>query len=450
MYEPIKISEFLHRKKEQVVLNPDEEYSLVTVRLHHKGVVLRQKKKGGLIRSKMYRISKGQFILSGIDARNGAFGIVPDELDGAIITNDFWCFDVDETKVKRDFFYWLTNTPTFLDACIKSSRGETQRIRLQKKLFLNFEFHFPPIEKQEEFLREIKNYDDSLSELNAEQKNQSSLLQNLREQILQEAIEGKLTAAWRKQNPALISGENHAVKLLEKIQAEKGQSNGKGVVHKGKTIPPITEAEKPFSLPDGWTWCHLGEISKFIDYRGKTPTKIESGIRLITAKNVRMGMFSLSPEEFISETEYKHRMTRGFPKKGDIFFTTEAPLGNVCQNPLKEEISVGQRIITIQAILLKAKFLMYELMARPIQREITNRKSGITAKGIKSSRLALVPIAIPPLYEQEEIVNRIDMLTKKVQNLEKQITERQNQSELLMKAVLGEAFSAKESDVAKS
>ena len=122
MYKSIKISDFLHRVKVPVEIEPDQEYSLVTIKVHHKGVVLRNKTKGSLIGSKMYKISTGQFILSGIDARHGAFGIVPDELDGAIVTNDFWYFDIDETKVKRDFFYWLTNTPLFLNACIKSSQ----------------------------------------------------------------------------------------------------------------------------------------------------------------------------------------------------------------------------------------------------------------------------------------------------------------------------------------
>lgn len=135
MLKPIRIGDFLHRHKEPVTLEPDRDYALVTVKLHHNGVILREKKKGSLLGSNMYRIKKGQFILSGIDARNGAFGIVPEELDDAIITNDFWCFDVDEKIVMRDFFYWLSTTPLFLDACQKSSVGETGRARLQKELF---------------------------------------------------------------------------------------------------------------------------------------------------------------------------------------------------------------------------------------------------------------------------------------------------------------------------
>ena len=107
MLNSVKINDFLFRKRIPVDIDPETEYSLVTIKLYHKGVVLREKKKGALLGSKMYRVSMGDFILSGIDARNGAFGIVPEELDGAIVTNDFWYFDVDETKVKRDFFMIL-------------------------------------------------------------------------------------------------------------------------------------------------------------------------------------------------------------------------------------------------------------------------------------------------------------------------------------------------------
>ena len=194
------------------------------------------------------------------------------------------------------------------------------------------------------------------------------------------------------------------------------------------------------ALPDGWVWCRLGDISRFIDYRGKTPTKIKSGVRLITAKNVKMGILSLSPEEFISHAEYESRMTRGFPEKNDIFFTTEAPLGNACLNHLEEKISMGQRIITIQPVLMLSRFLMYELMSSPIQNEIGKRKSGITAKGIKSSRLVLIPIAVPPLHEQQKIVDRIDSITSQISALEKETDLRNAQSKLLMQSVLREAF----------
>ncbi len=82
------------------------------------------------------------------------------------------------------------------------------------------------------------------------------------------------------------------------------------------------------TIPDSWRFQRLGNLAKFIDYRGKTPDKINSGVPLITAKNVRFGFISREPYEFVSEKEYTDWMTRGFPRLGDILFTTEAPLGN--------------------------------------------------------------------------------------------------------------------------
>lgn len=87
-WKKVKIGDFLKRKRVPDVLDERTKYKLVTVRLYHKGIVLREEKLGSLIKSNMYKVSKGDFILSGIDARNGAFGITPDELDGAIVTND--------------------------------------------------------------------------------------------------------------------------------------------------------------------------------------------------------------------------------------------------------------------------------------------------------------------------------------------------------------------------
>jgi type I restriction enzyme S subunit len=265
MHKSIKVSEFLHRVKEPVELQPEQEYSLVTIKVHHRGVTLRNKTKGKLIGSKMHRISKGQFILSGIDARHGAFGIVPDELDGAIVTNDFWYFDIDETKVKRDFFYWLTNTPIFLNACIKSSQGVTQRVRLQAKLFFDFEFRFPPLEEQENFLKKIQHADQYLSLLRVELNNQEKYISQLKQAILQEAIAGQLTAEWRTQNPMQKGNpDTDAAALLAKIKAEKQQAIADGKLKKEKPLAEIAIDEILFSLPDNWVWCRLGSITTLI------------------------------------------------------------------------------------------------------------------------------------------------------------------------------------------
>ena len=98
------IGDFLKRIKRPVKLVDDQDYKLVTIKINHNGVLLRELKKGALIKSKMYEVTNGDFILSGIDARNGAFGIVPPELNGAIVTNDFWYFEIDESIISKRLF----------------------------------------------------------------------------------------------------------------------------------------------------------------------------------------------------------------------------------------------------------------------------------------------------------------------------------------------------------
>lgn len=442
MYSSIKISEFLHRKKEIVNIDPDAEYALVTVKLHHKGVVLREKKKGSLLGSSMYKISKGQFILSGIDARNGAFGIVPDELDGAIITNDFWCFDVDEKKVKRDFFYWLSNTPLFLDACVKSSKGETQRIRLQKDLFFNFEFHFPPINMQEDFLRGIQEFDFGLSLLRNEQTYQSTHLSLLRQTILQEAIEGKLTAKWRERHPELISGNNHASKLLEKIKAEKERLIKEVKIKKDKLLAPIAGTEKPFDLPAGWAWCRLKDVSLNIRYGFNASARPEKkDVRLLRITDIQNNRVDWDgvPGCVYSERDIKSYLL----SENDIIIARTG--GTIGKSFLIKDIPVRSLFASYLIRVIPSKnifpeYLKYYLESPEYWKQLYDAAWGAGQPNVNGTSLSNLIVPLSPFSEQQAIVARLNTLMAMIEELEKQVSERKEQSEMLMQSVLREAF----------
>jgi hypothetical protein len=115
------------------------------------------------------------------------------------------------------------------------------------------------------------------------------------------------------------------------------------------------------AMKKGWQTKQLGELCRFIDYRGKTPEKTASGLRLITAKNVKMGYLQENPMEFVAPESYDSWMTRGIPKIGDVLFTTEAPLANVAQLDTDEKVVFAQRIIVLQpaANNLDRTFLKY-------------------------------------------------------------------------------------------
>lgn len=160
----------------------------------------------------------------------------------------------------------------------------------------------------------------------------------------------------------------------------------------------------------GWQTKTLGALCRFIDYRGKTPEKTNSGLRLITAKNVKMGYLQETPMEFVAPDSYDSWMTRGIPEIGDVLFTTEAPLANVAQLDTDEKVVFAQRVIVLQpsAKDLDRTFLKYLLLSDIAQKRILEQGTGATVQGIKASLLKTIPIEFPPLSEQRRIVGLLD------------------------------------------
>lgn len=238
-------------------------------------------------------------------------------------------------------------------------------------------------------------------------------IKSLKDKILQLAIYGKLVSQNENDIPASL--------LLEKIKIEKEQLIKDKVIKKEKALPEIIEDETLLDLPQKWEWCRLSDIYRFIDYRGKTPNKIDNGIPLVTAKNVRMGFIDYKIQEFISIEEFEERKTRGVSKKGDILFTTEAPMGNVAIADLTR-FSAGQRLITLQQYtsdkLINNQLFMYFIMSQMFQKQLMENKTGTTVYGIKAEKLKKLLLPVPPLEEQERIVSKIDELFKLIDELD--------------------------------
>ena len=238
------------------------------------------------------------------------------------------------------------------------------------------------------------------------------LADNLRRAVLQAAIAGKLNDRTSED----------ARDLLAQIQAEKTAQQKTGKLKKNKPLAAINEEEISFAIPENWVWVRLEDYLQFVDYRGMTPLKIEKGVRLITAANIKKGFFDHSTEAYISEDEYQQRMSRGITELGDVIFTTEAPLGHCCLNPF-EKSSCGQRIITFKPY-VKAdyinQFIVYVINSTFFQKEINDNKSGVTAKGIKAATLKTFLFPLPPLTEQQQIVEKLNRLLNEIDSLKAQ------------------------------
>lgn len=195
---------------------------------------------------------------------------------------------------------------------------------------------------------------------------------------------------------------------------------------------------------EGWEICNLEDNIRLIDYRGRTPVKTDSGVRLITAKNVKLGFLQLEPQEFMAADNYESWMSRGIPNVGDVIFTTEAPLANVAQIDSSEKLAFAQRIIVMQPkpTKLNQTFLKYMLLSNPVRNKILDKGTGATVLGIKSSLLKKIEIYFPKsMDEQQTIVQKLDALSLETKKLEAIYQKKINDLEELKKSVLQKAFS---------
>ena len=156
-------------------------------------------------------------------------------------------------------------------------------------------------------------------------------------------------------------------------------------------------------------------LDTLIDYRGKTPNKVECGIPLITAKIVKNGRIE-TPTEFLTVEDYKDWMVRGYPQMGDVVITTEAPLGEVAQ--LRDDkIALAQRIVCLRGKegVLDNTYLKYFLMSNIGQYRLKARETGTTVTGIKQSELKEVLIDYPNYELQQKIASILSSFDSKIE-----------------------------------
>ena len=200
---------------------------------------------------------------------------------------------------------------------------------------------------------------------------------------------------------------------LHQRKLEKLKEYKKGILQKmfpknGENVP---EVRFP-GFTDNWEQRKLIEVCDYVDYRGKTPTKTENGIFLVTAKNVKDGFIDYeTSKEYISENAYEEVMRRGKPEIGDVLITTEAPCGNVAQVN-KTDIALAQRIIKYRGHIgvVDNTYLKYYLLSPEFQKILNTKSSGGTVQGIKGSILHQQKIIYPSYEEQKKIGQHMDSL----------------------------------------
>ena len=157
-FELKKLGTAIKRRKDQMTVEDGKKYKRITIKTNCGGVVVRDEVLGEEIKTKnQYYVKAGQLAVSKIDARNGAFGIVPPEADGAIITGNFWVYDVNPTVANVDYLILILSSNVFVQAWQDCSNGSGNRLYLQEEKFLNYKIPMPSISTQKAIMGDYTN-----------------------------------------------------------------------------------------------------------------------------------------------------------------------------------------------------------------------------------------------------------------------------------------------------
>lgn len=243
---------------------------------------------------------------------------------------------------------------------------------------------------------------------------------------------------------ASVEEQNRIVAVLDQAFAtlDRARANAEGNLADVDSLQ-LSVMEGQFADRESWSKEPLGTRVRFIDYRGRTPEKTESGVPLLTAKNVRMGYIKAEPREFIAKKAYASWMTRGIPKQGDVLFTTEAPLANVAQIETDEPVALAQRLITMQPLggRIDSSFLKWSLMSPQMQADIKGKGTGATVTGIKAKLLKAIPLHVPDLRQQQQIAEACETVFLACGKMRSEIEAKLADITALRQSLLQAAFS---------
>jgi len=388
-WQEVPLGSLLTRIKDDVLIQDFEKYQRLTIRTNNKGIEIRDELEGHLIGTKnQYVVHGGQFLLSKIDAMNGAFGIVPEHVENGIITSNFWAYDVDEDKLFSKYFNYLTHTSSFQEFCIQASSGTTHRKYLREDLFLGMEIPLPPLTEQRRIVEDIESLARRVNEA-----------QSLREEADLEATVLLDTAVGK----VFTELEAREVKPLKDLATKIGSG----------------------STPKGGRAIYL-----------------QSGIPFIRSMNVRMRQFQWSDIAYI-DPDIHESMSGTKVKPRDVLLNiTGASIGRVaCAPDDLVEANVNQHVTIIRPIeTLDYRFLMYWLSQPAIQDFINDEQKGATRQGFTKAQIEQFEIPILPLDEQRRIVAYLDGLQAKVNALRELQSRSGEELSALMASVLDRAF----------
>ncbi len=264
--------------------------------------------------------------------------------------------------------------------------------------------------------------------------NDPAHVNKLRQAILQLAVQGKLAP----QDP----NDEPASELLKRIKAEKEKLIAEGKIKKQKPLSEITEDKKPFELPEGMEWARLQTLVFLLgDGLHGTPNYTPgTSYYFINGNNLNNGKIEIKPSTKTVSFEEMLKLKKELSSNA-VLVSINGTLGNVAFYN-GEEIILGKSACYFNLSEEVSKHFIKILLESPYFMSYALRTAtGSTIKNLSLKAMNDFPVPLPPIAEQHRIVSKVDQLMHLCDELETQLNQSKKDSEMLMQAVLQEAFS---------
>ncbi len=386
---PVRIAalgQVLKLRSEFIHIEDASLYKRCRVQLHGKGIVLRDLVLGSAIKTKRQQVCKaGDFLVAEIDAKVGGFGIVPPELDGAIVSGHYFLFQVDEDKLDLGFLGYYIQTRTFRDQV--TAQGSTNYAAIRPQQVLQYRIPLPRLEEQRRAVRLMREAGALLDEVH-------------------ELRQAALTAL-----EALV--QSIAVSFLESAADCKET-----------TVEAVCAA--------------------IIDNLHRNPVYAEEGVPCVRSPDVGWGVLHLETAFKTSEGEYQNRTVRGEPAPGDVVLVREGGgTGKAAIVKHGQRFSLGQRVMMLRPNpkLVLPEFFLEQMLSPLIQEEqLRPRILGSASPHLNIAAVRRFRFLLPPLGVQRRIVERFALVREQLAKLRADQVQTGTEMAMLRRAAVHATF----------
>ncbi len=382
----VPLNDVVCQRKQFVTISDIESYKRCRVQLHAQGIVLRDVVVGAEIKTKQQQVCRaGEFLVAEIDAKVGGFGIVPESLDGAIVSSHYFLFEVDNRLLDRQFLNYYVRTHHFRDQVV--AKGSTNYAAVRPADVLGYQMPLPPLNEQRRIVARIEELAAKIEEA-----------RGLRRQSIQDAAKLRMSSVDQ---------------VLESFRA---------------TAEEVFVEEVARSVTDG-------------DHQ--PPPKADSGIPFIFISNIVHGSVDLNNSKWVSPDYFSRLAPSRVPVRGDVLYTAVGSYGVPCLVETDEKFCFQRHIAIIKPDRerIMPEYLTWALSSSDVYRQAAKAVTGSAQPTVPLRGIRKLRFPLPCLVEQERSVSYLVSMKTKLDTLAQLQAETAAELDALLPSVLDKAFS---------